>query len=124
MIGCNLGCISQKVGSGMQSIPSADDVDRRPWAAYVVARHVQTLRHWQEERWGEIVWGENCTDEEDRDRFFTELQELRKALRILALADQVKPAVHEELHRSLDQIELLYQNMDETPEQFDHNFSW
>src|SRR5262249_40651195 len=90
----------------------------------VVARHVQTLRHWQEERWGEIVWGENCTDEEDRDRFFTELKETRTGLRILALAGQVKPAVHEELHRSLDQLELLYQNMDETPEQFDQGFTW
>jgi hypothetical protein len=92
-------------------------VDLRPWAAYVIGNHPQSLRLRQEIRWTITGWPPAAVGPEYSARFWVEVDELRRALRTLALADRVRPGVLVELHRAIDDFASVFREMVEALEQ-------
>jgi hypothetical protein len=92
-------------------------IDSRPWAAYVVGHHPQSLRLRQEIRWTITGWPATAVGPEYSARYWVEVDELRRALRTLALADQVRPGVLVELHRAIDHFASVFREMVEALKQ-------
>jgi hypothetical protein len=92
-------------------------VDLRPLAAYIAGHHPQALRLRQEIRWTITGWPPTAVGPEYSARFWVEVDELRRALRTLALADRVRPGVLVELHRAIDHFASVFREMVEALEQ-------
>src|SRR5262245_29158186 len=78
--------------------------DAKPWAAYVLGYHPNTLRLQVEGLWYDSsIIGLGQLDEE-WGPILEQAEEMRVALRILAIQDCVNPAIQYEMHRAIDRL--------------------
>jgi len=90
--------------------------DMMPWAAYVIGHHRSTLHLWHEMAWYDLKYNSPDLASQSWEPVTTAIQELNEAMRILAVGGHVKPAVLVELHRALDEFEIIYRDMFESSE--------
>jgi hypothetical protein len=95
----------------MRTNPAVGAANFSAWAAYVVGHHVQTLRLEQEIVWTIRDWVRAEGGYRYSARFQGTLLNVRAALRVLALADQVRVSVLVELHRAIDLFGSLFEEM-------------
>ncbi|MBY0233177.1 MAG: hypothetical protein K2W96_28170 [Gemmataceae bacterium] len=88
----------------MSDIGQEQVADAKPWAAYTLGRLPDILLAHVEMLWYDLSSIEPGELGREWEPIAAEVEEAREALRILALADRVKPAIHTELHRVLDAL--------------------
>jgi len=99
---------------------AAADADLRPWAAYVVGHHPRTLYIWHELHWAEFA---NLRWELGRgpwDRIPRELEDLRRALRILAAAGRCDPRLHGRFRDTLEDVAEVHREVVRMASDFIH----
>ena len=103
----------------MRQKQAEPEVDLRVWGAYVVGHHPQTLRLWQRSLLRDIQYNGTRGEDSSWRPIATEIEELEEALRVLALAEQLRPAMQVELHRALDKFEAICRELPDWPEPID-----
>jgi hypothetical protein len=88
------------------------NLDLKPWAAFVIGHHPYTLRLRQEWLWESLYWESPWEIPQlgapQWDPRLTDIEELRDALELLALHEDVRAAALVELHRASDAFTSIY----------------
>jgi hypothetical protein len=96
----------------MQNQPANPEIDLCPWAAYDLGHQAQILRREQVDQWTIIIPRAKAGEKIDTS-FWLSIYNMRRALRILARADQVQASILVELHQALNSFNATNERLAE-----------